>query len=210
MKLTSAKWAVVALTVLMFSACDKAGSVAPPPTPAEVSAEATGHYCGMLLADHEGPKGQIFLTSSADPIWFSSVRDTVSFLRLPEEAKDVAAVFVNDMGKAKNWQQPEAGTWVDANSAWFVLDSNMRGGMGAPEAVPFAEKLAAEAFVAEHGGKLAKLTEIPDAYVLGPVKLDTKMPGGGDDATPVPVETAQQPDGKITSETPGTHEHTGH
>ena len=210
MKLTSAKWAAAALTVLMFSACEKAASIAPPPMPAEVTAEATGHYCGMLLADHEGPKGQIFLTSSADPIWFSSVRDTISFLRLPEEAKDVAAVFVNDMGKAKNWQQPEAGAWVDANNAWFVLESNMQGGMGAPEAVPFGEKPAAEAFVAEHGGKLAKLTEIPDAYVLGPVQLDTSMPHGAGDAISVPVEPIKPANGQPTLDTPDHREHTGH
>ena len=170
-------WVGIGLAMLMLAACDKAAPAAPPPAPAEVSDEATGHYCGMLLADHEGPKGQIHLASRDDPLWFSSVRDTIAFLRLPEEAKDVVAVYVNDMGKAQHWEQPEAGTWVDAHAAWFVLDSSMRGGMGANEAVPFAIESAAEAFRVKHGGTIARLDDIPDSYVLGPVDLSSPMPG---------------------------------
>lgn len=169
-------WASMGLAMLMLAACDKAAPPAPPPSPAEVSGDATGHYCGMLLADHEGPKGQIHLASRDGPIWFSSVRDTIAFLRLPEEAKDVVGVYVNDMGKAQQWDQPEAGTWVDAREAWFIVDSDMRGGMGANEAVPFATASGAESFRAKHGGTLARLDDIPDAYVLGPVELMPPMP----------------------------------
>ena len=163
--------AVIGLAMLLAAGCDRAAPAGPPPAPVEVSDEATGHYCGMLLVDHDGPKGQIHLQSREAPIWFSSVRDTIAFLRLPEEASDVAAVYVNDMGRARNWNQPEAGTWVDARAAWFVLDSSMRGGMGAPEAVPFATESAAGAFRASHGGRVVRLDDIPDDYVLGPVDL---------------------------------------
>lgn len=164
-----ATWAAVGLATLMLVACGKGAPASPPPAPAEVSGESTGYYCGMLLADHEGPKGQIHLASSRDPVWFSSVRDTIAFLRLPEEAKDVVAVYVNDMGRARHWAQPEAGAWVDAHAAWFVLDSSMRSGMGTHEAVPFGTQAAAESFRARHGGRIARLDDIPDAYVLGPV-----------------------------------------
>lgn len=181
MRIGRLTWVAMGLAILMLAACDKGGPPAPPPAPAEVSGEATGHYCGMLLADHEGPKGQIHLASRDDPIWFSSVRDTIAFLRLPEEAKDVVGVYVNDMGTAQHWDQPEAGTWVDARNAWFVLDSDMRGGMGANEAVPFATEPGAESFLAKHGGTLARLDDIPDSYVLGPVDLmpmpDATEPG---------------------------------
>ncbi len=149
--------------------CDNRAPAAPPPPPAEVQAEAVGHYCGMLLVDHEGPKGQIHLSSRSSPVWFSSVRDTVAFMRLPEEPRDITAVYVNDMGRARQWEQPEPGTWVEARRAWFVIESEMRGGMGAPEAVPFSERAAAEAFVARHRGRIVKLDDIPDTYVLGPV-----------------------------------------
>ena len=122
---------------VVLAACERSTPTAAAPPPIEVTADATGHYCGMLLAEHEGPKGQIHLSSRSEPVWFSSVRDTVSFLRLPEEARDIAAVYVNDMGKAANWEDPEDGTWIDAREAWFVIESDRRGGMGAPEIVPF-------------------------------------------------------------------------
>lgn len=142
---------------------------APSPPPAEVNAESTGHYCGMLLVDHDGPKGQIHLASRSGPVWFSSVRDTIAFTRLPEEPRDITAIYVNDMARAVRWEQPEPGAWIDAREAWFVIDSDMRGGMGAPEAVPFSEERAAEAFRAQHRGRVVRLAEIPDRYVLGPV-----------------------------------------
>ncbi|MBX3623081.1 MAG: nitrous oxide reductase accessory protein NosL [Rhizobacter sp.] len=137
----------------------------------EVQADATGHYCGMLLVDHEGPKGQIFVAGQPQPVWFSSVRDTIAFTRLPEEPRDIRAIYVNDMGRARQWEQPEPGTWVEARQAWYVIESDMRGGMGAPEAVPFSERTAAEAFRNTHQGRVVRLAEIPDAYVLGPVDL---------------------------------------
>lgn len=161
--------AAMGLAMLALVACDRVATAVPPPAPVEVSDESAGYYCGMLLADHEGPKGQVHLSGGMPPIWFSSVRDTIAFLRLPEEAKDIAAVYVNDMGRARDWAQPEPGAWVDARAAWFVLDSAMRGGMGANEAVPFGTQAAAESFRARHGGRIARLEDIPDAYVLGPV-----------------------------------------
>jgi len=161
--------AVLAASVLLAAGCDRGGGQAPPPSPNGVLAEATGYYCGMLLADHEGPKGQIHLSGREAPVWFSSVRDTIAFLRLPEEPRDITAVYVNDMAQAKRWDQPEEGAWVEAHEAWFVLGSDRMGGMGAPEAVPFSVKEAAEAFRARHGGRLARLDEIPDEYVLGAV-----------------------------------------
>ena len=42
---------------------------------------------------------------------------------------------------------------------------------GAPEAVPFSERAAAQSFQAAHKGRVVRLAEIPDAYVLGPVDV---------------------------------------
>lgn len=162
--------------VAALAGCERSEPTAAP-SATEVLAEATGHYCGMLLVDHEGPKGQIHLASRTEPVWFSSVRDTIAFLRLPEEPRDITAIYVNDMGRVKNWEQPEPGTWVEAREAWFVIESDRRGGMGAPEAVPFSAKDAAESFRDRHGGRIVRLDEIPDAYVLGPV--DVTRPEGG-------------------------------
>ena len=110
------------------------GATAEAPPPAE-RARAIGYYCKMIVQDHQGPKGQIFLSGSAEPIWFSSVRDTLAFTRLPEEPKNVAAIYVSDMGRA-SWTSPEAGTWIAAEQAWCVIGSERQGGMGAPRPCP--------------------------------------------------------------------------
>lgn len=157
------------LAAALTGGCDRALPPPAPPAPIEVQAEAVGHYCRMLLVDHEGPKGQIHLASRKEPVWFSSVRDTIAFMRLPEEPRDISAVYVNDMARATDWSQPEPGRWVDPRQAWFVIDSDQRGGMGAAEAVPFSDEAAAQAFRAAHQGRVVRLAGIPDAYVLGSV-----------------------------------------
>lgn len=180
----------VMLAALLLAGCGQEAAPPPVPLPDEVTFASVGRYCGMPLADHEGPKGQIHLKGQAEPVWFSSVRDTIAFTRLPEEPRDIAAIYVNDMGRAKNWAQPEPGTWTDARSAWFVIDSDARGGMGATEAVPFADKAAAEAFQAQHKGRVVRLAEIPDRYVLGPVDLALPAASGASSAVQVPPASA--------------------
>lgn len=155
-----------ALLAAALAACEGQDAAEAPP-PAEVTDEATGRYCGMLLVDHPGPKGQVHLASQSEPVWFSSVRDTIAFTRLPEEPDDVLAIYVNDMGRAADWNRPEPGTWIEAREAWFVIDSDRTGGMGEAEAVPFGTEPAAAAFAAERGGRIVRLDEIPTSYVLG-------------------------------------------
>lgn len=165
-------WPAALLAATLAGGCDRAAPpAATPPPPLEVQDEAVGHYCGMRLVDHEGPKGQVHLASRPAPVWFSSVRDALAFMRLPEEPRDIVAVWVNDMGRARRWEQPEPGTWVEARQAYYVIESDMQGGMGAPEAVPFSDATAAEAFRTAHRGRVVRLDQIPDSYVLGPVRL---------------------------------------
>jgi copper chaperone NosL len=136
------------------------------PAPREMTEEAIGHYCGMNLFEHPGPKGQIFVASLIEPVWFSSVRDTIAFTMLPDEPKDIQAIYVSDMGKAKSWDKPGAGNWVEARKALFVIGSRIKGGMGADEAVPFSERASAEKFASENGGRIVGFTEVPHDYVL--------------------------------------------
>lgn len=149
--------AVAVLGLLLLGACSEEEAAAPPPQ--AIGGDETGHYCGMLLAEHAGPKGQILLKSGGDPVWFSSVRDTFTFLRLPEEPKDVAAVYVSDMAKAPSWEEPGAANWVRAEDAFFVVGSTRQGGMGGPEAVPFSDEAAAQAFAAANGGRVVPFKE---------------------------------------------------
>lgn len=159
------------LALLALCACSDEAS-GPPPAPHKLTAEAVGHYCGMNLHEHTGPKGQIILASQNAPVWFSSARDAFSYTMLDEEAKDVRAVYVSDMGKAASWDNPGDDNWVDARQAFFVIGSGKQGGMGAPETIPFSERAAAEKFAGEHGGKVVTFAEVPADYVLSSEPAD--------------------------------------
>ena len=152
------------LSVVLLAACDEPVQVAKP-QPQELTRDAVGHYCNMIVADHKGPKAQLFLTDEAAPIWFSSVRDAIAFTMLPGEARNIAVVYVNDMGRA-SWDTPEPGTWIEAAAAIYVIGSDRRGGMGALEAVPFSDAAKAEAFMARHGGRTVRFDEMPEDYIL--------------------------------------------
>lgn len=154
--------AALLVGLLVATACSEEEKAAVPP-PVATSPEATGHYCGMLLAEHAGPKGQILLASSGKPVWFTSVRDTFTFLALPEEPKDIAAVYVSDMGKAPSWEEPGDQNWILADKASYVVESDQVGGMGGAEAVPFGDETAAKAFVEQHGGRIVPFAEAKEA-----------------------------------------------
>lgn len=160
---------VIACALLgpLVAGCDDRKSADTAPPPQTMTAAAIGTYCGMSLIEHAGPKGQILLASRPDPLWFSSARDAIAFTLLPEEARDIRAVYVSDMAKAPSWEDPGADNWVLAEDAAFVIDSDARGGMGAEEAVPFSDRAAAAAFAARHRGRVAAFSEIPRTYVLG-------------------------------------------
>jgi copper chaperone NosL len=152
------------LIAFALAACQKEAAQVPPPH--KMTAEAIGHYCGMNLFEHPGPKGQIFAASLIEPVWFSSARDTLAFTMLPDEPKDIQAIYVSDMAKASSWDKPGADNWVEARKAFFVIDSRAKGGMGGDEAVPFSDRGAAEKFAAENGGRIVKFDQVPREYVL--------------------------------------------
>lgn len=156
--------AIAFLAALVLSACK---DDVPRPTAHAMTDDAIGRYCGMMLTEHEGPKGQILLEGVDEPIWFTSARDTFAFVLLPEEPKDIVAIYVSDMGAAPEWADPGADNWTDAKTAFFVIHSSAEGGMGGAEAVPFADRGKAEAFVAEHGGEVASFETVLADFTLG-------------------------------------------
>lgn len=168
--------ALACLVPLALAGCGEKEAAKLPP-PHRMTADAVGHYCGMNVLEHPGPKGQIFAASLIEPVWFSSVRDTLAFTMLPDEPKDIQAIYVSDMGKAPSWDKPGAENWVEARKAQFVIGSRVKGGMGGDEAVPFSDKSAAEKFVAENGGRIVAFSDVPRDYVLG--SSDDKTPDDG-------------------------------
>ncbi len=163
----------VLLSLLLLNGCSDETTSAEIPGPIAMTEEAVGHYCNMNILEHTGPKAQIHLKNILFPVWFSQVRDAIAFMRLPEETQEPVAIYVNDMGKATDWDFPSDDTWIEITSAFFVIGSNRNGSMGAPEAVPFGTRKGANIFVGKYGGKIARIDEIPDAYVLGPVDINT-------------------------------------
>ena len=85
---------------------------------------------------------------------------------LPDEPKDIQAIYISDMGKATSWDKPGADNWVEARKAQFVIGSRVKGSMGGNEAVPFSDRSDAEKFVAENGGRIVAFAEVPRDYVL--------------------------------------------
>lgn len=163
MKLT---FATVALAAIFLAGCSpKENAVMPAPT--AMTAEAMGRYCGMNVMEHDGPKGQVIMQQTEEVIWFSSARDTVAFTMLPEEPRDIAAIYVSDMSKAPSWEKPGAENWVDARKAHYVIESSRVGGMGMAEAVPFSVEQDASAFAEKNGGRVVGFKDIPENYILG-------------------------------------------
>ena len=157
----------VLIAAILLPGCnqDPASSVVPPPV--ALNGDAMGVFCGMNLLEHPGPKGQIITTSRIDPFWFTSVRDTVAFTLMPDQPRDIRAIYVSDMARALSWEDPGATNWIEARTAFFVIESRKQGGMGAAEAVPFGNRAAAAAFAIANGGKVVSFAEIPSAYALG-------------------------------------------
>ncbi|MFI5011543.1 MAG: nitrous oxide reductase accessory protein NosL [Hyphomicrobiales bacterium] len=155
------------LLLLALAACHEEPQESAAPPPQEISDEAIGQFCGMILTEHPGPKAQIFARDQAKPVWFASVRDAIAYTMLPELPRDVTAIYVSDMARAHDWDQPEPGTWVEAHKALYVIGSRRKSGMDTDEAVPFGEEVAARRFAMENGGRVVPFADIPQSYILG-------------------------------------------
>jgi len=145
------------------------------PEPLVLTEEAAGHYCQMVILEHQGPKAQIHLAGFPAPLWFSQVRDGIAYLKSPEQSAEILVLYVNDMGAAVSWTEPGADNWINAETAYFVVGSDAIGGMGAPELAPFSRLTSAEQFAKEHGGDIMLLSEISPEIVLSPVDFDTDV-----------------------------------
>lgn len=155
-------------TAALLAACGGQTDTAAPPAPAPITAQSTGHYCTMNLAEHNGPKAQIYLNGKPDkPVWFSTIKQMFGYTKLPEEPKGIHVIYVTDMGKVTDWTKPNADdAWIDAKKAWYVIDSGFIGGMGSEDALPFADKTQAEQFAHEKGGKVVGFDEMPETYIF--------------------------------------------
>lgn len=169
--------AALLLTVATFLAgCDQQTS-ARAVTPKEPGPGAIGFFCRMNLNEHGGPKGQILPKDWTEPLWFSSVKDALTYVDqdiVSEE--ELAAFWVNDMEQG-TWERPAAGSWIEAKTAWYVIGSRKSSGMGGNEAVPFARRDAAGTFATQFGGRVVDYVEARQAMNEAPSAAEAE--GGG-------------------------------
>lgn len=168
---------IAALLTASLAACgEKAAELTQPREP---NRDSLGFYCRMTLAEHKGPKGQILPRGWPEPLWFSSVRDALTYVEQDIVSdREIAGFWVNDMGVG-TWEQPAPGSWIDARRAHFVVGSSKESGMGASEAVPFKERAAAEVFAKEFGGRITDYAEARRVMAMEPAMPDTEQTEGG-------------------------------
>lgn len=164
-------WHFVLLAGLVATSCDD-GASSKVPVAQEPPPGAVAEFCGMSIQEHPGPKAQLFVRGRTAPYWFASVHDMFAFTLMPEEPRAITAIYVNDMGRVRNWEHPDPGTWIDAHKAVFVIGSDRRGGMEEAEAVPFGDDAAAQAFIARNGGHIVRFGAMPMEYILPGGSLD--------------------------------------
>ena len=150
------------MAALALTACSKA---APPSIAQEFDKTTACALDGMLLADYPGPKAQIRYAGQDTPDFFCDTVEMFSIYLKPEAVRQVAALYVQDMG-ATDWDNPK-GAWIDAKTALYVVGSNRNGSMG-PTIASFAKEDAAKKFIGQFGGRLYKFSEItPEMVDLG-------------------------------------------
>lgn len=163
---------IVFAAAVLLAACGQ--SEAQRAEPREPGPGAVGHYCRMTLAEHKGPKGQILPRGWQEPVWFSSVRDALTYVAQDiVSERELDGFWVNDMGQG-TWDKPAPGSWIDARTAWFVIGSTRSSGMGSDEAVPFKDKEAAEAFTRASGGRVVTYAAALEHIAQASTEVETE------------------------------------
>lgn len=151
------------LAALLLAAC---GEAARSLAASEPAADAVCALDGMSIKDYPGPKAQLVYHGGRVD-FFCSMTELFEVLFGEEGQQGVGASFVQDMGRA-DWHKPQ-GHWIDARSAYYVLDSRAQGAMG-PTVGTFAKAEDAQAFARREGGRVLAFNEIRPAML----KLGTR------------------------------------
>ncbi len=138
--------AVTAL--LLLAAC---GDAARMPAAGEPGDDAVCALDGMSIKDYPGPKAQVVFKDGRIDYFCTLVElfESGDSLR--------GAGYVQDMGQA-DWNRPR-GHWIEAGTAFYVLDSRAQGAMG-PTIGTFARRQDAQAFAAREGGHVLDYQQV--------------------------------------------------
>lgn len=157
---------------------DDASTPTEPPDPVALDGEKACDVCGMVIADHGGPNGQVFYADEYPPrrdgpAWYDSVKELVTDrVAAIDEGHEPVATYVTDYA-AVAYEITKAGgdrvisshvaaaSFVDWDDAVFAVETGVVGAMG-PDVIPFSERPAAESFVDAEGGRVVE----PDAVTI--------------------------------------------
>ncbi len=146
--------------IFVLTGCDSGSRETHKNPPVEIVAGDECHLCGMYINRFSGPKGEAYVRGNPQALKFCSTRDLFSYILQPDVKTIVREIYVHDMGKT---DIPElsmrASYFTDARSAYYVINTPLRGAMGHIIA-SFAKKQDAEAFIKKFGGKLLRFDDI--------------------------------------------------
>lgn len=168
------------LAILSIAGCDDAVSVSTAPNPEQPGPASIGYLCNMNVTEHQGPHAQVFLEGRDVPRWFSTVRDMFAYQTMAEEDQRIVVAYVSDMG-VDDWSARENGAWLDARDALYVIGSSRVGGMGGSAIVPFSDETAAQAFIADFGGRIVDYETMPADVIAGTDRLNQSAAAGGEE-----------------------------
>lgn len=149
------RWCFAVFVSLFLTAC---GDDKKPEETAEVLAPVAFeagdecHVCGMIITELPGAKAQAVESRSTAVRKFCSTQDMLSWWLQPENQNLKAELYVHDVAKTP-WEHPQDEHLIDARRALYVVGSSLQGAMG-PSLVSFGTREAADAFVAEKGGRV--------------------------------------------------------
>ncbi|MXV63203.1 nitrous oxide reductase accessory protein NosL [Natronorubrum sp. JWXQ-INN-674] len=148
-------------------------------SPAEPISLADGQSCdacGMVIADHFGPAGQLFYADGRPeerdgPLRYDSLSELV-VARDEHEAQggELRGAFVTDYSSvdydlAEHDGTPHISThaeeaaFADATELYYVVESDVHGAMG-PDLLPFSDRGDAERVADDHGGDVREWDEL--------------------------------------------------
>lgn len=151
------------------------------PEPAELPDEQTCAVCGMVIRGSYGPNGQVvydgdYPPDHDGPAYYDSVRELyVDQFGQKNQGVDPLVAYVTDYASVAYEIETQDGneyvtgsvdpeTFIKAESATFVVESDIRGAMGA-ELLPFGEHEAAESFAERNGGQVVAAEELTQEVV---------------------------------------------
>jgi copper chaperone NosL len=116
------------------------------------------HFCGAIISEFPGAKGELYSRTIDRINKFCSTRDLFLFMLQAENKHLIKEIYVHDMSKPL-WDTSDDGDFTNARTAWFVIGSSKKDAMK-QNLGSFSDKADAEVFINEFGGELYAFNEI--------------------------------------------------